>query len=65
MISVFLLDNVDSFSYNLVDELRALELDVRIFRNTVPADHIVVQMEQQASLDTQQTKLLLRKVQRE
>lgn len=48
MISVFLLDNVDSFSYNLVDELRALELDVRIFRNTVPADHIVEQMQQQA-----------------
>ena len=48
MISVFLLDNVDSFSYNLVDELRALDLDVRIFRNTVPAQHIVEQMAAQS-----------------
>ncbi|MDM7859865.1 aminodeoxychorismate/anthranilate synthase component II [Alteromonas sp. ASW11-36] len=47
MISVFLLDNVDSFSYNLVDELRALELDVRVFRNTVPATHIIQEMQTQ------------------
>ena len=47
MISVFLLDNVDSFSYNLVDELRALELDVRVFRNTVPAEHIIQEMQAQ------------------
>lgn len=47
MISVFLLDNVDSFSYNLVDELRALDLDVRVFRNTVPAAHIIQKMQAQ------------------
>lgn len=48
MISVFLLDNVDSFSYNLVDELRTLKLDVRIYRNTVDANYIFAQMQQQS-----------------
>ena len=50
MISVFLLDNVDSFSYNLVDELRTLDLDVRIYRNTVDANFIYQQMQQQSQL---------------
>lgn len=49
MISVFLLDNVDSFSYNLVDELRALALDVKVYRNTVSAEFIYQQMLEQKS----------------
>lgn len=48
MITIFLLDNVDSFSYNLVDELRTLKLDVRIYRNTVDANYIFQQMQQQS-----------------
>ncbi|MBT0588059.1 aminodeoxychorismate/anthranilate synthase component II [Alteromonas oceanisediminis] len=47
---VFLLDNIDSFSYNLVDELRTLAFDVQIFRNTVDADYIVAQMEHQSAV---------------
>ena len=30
--TLFLLDNVDSFTYNLVDELRALDLEINDFR---------------------------------
>ncbi|WP_100658424.1 aminodeoxychorismate/anthranilate synthase component II [Alteromonas flava] len=45
MITVFLLDNVDSFSYNLVDELRALALNVKVFRNTVDPAVILKQMQ--------------------
>ena len=36
-ITVFLLDNVDSFTYNLVDELRTMELNIVVYRNNVPA----------------------------
>lgn len=36
--TLFLLDNVDSFTYNLVDELRALDLEINVYRNTVRAD---------------------------
>ncbi|WP_100641860.1 aminodeoxychorismate/anthranilate synthase component II [Alteromonas facilis] len=45
MINVFLLDNIDSFSYNLVDELRALKVNVKIYRNTVSAHTIFAAME--------------------
>ncbi|WP_026374563.1 aminodeoxychorismate/anthranilate synthase component II [Aestuariibacter salexigens] len=38
---VVLLDNVDSFTYNLVDELRSLGLTLTVFRNTVP-EHVVM-----------------------
>ena len=44
-ISVFLLDNFDSFTYNLVDELRVLGLDLTIYRNSVSADKIYQQMQ--------------------
>lgn len=35
MCQVIFIDNFDSFSYNLVDLLKSLSLDVTIFRNTV------------------------------
>lgn len=41
---VFLLDNVDSFTYNLVDELRSLGYPLTIYRNTVDAGEIIRQM---------------------
>ncbi len=47
-ITVFLLDNVDSFTYNLVDELRALDLHIIVYRNTVDADMLFARMQQEA-----------------
>ncbi|MTC59080.1 anthranilate synthase component II [Providencia rustigianii] len=41
MANILLLDNVDSFTYNLVDQLRASGHQVVIYRNTVCAEHIL------------------------
>jgi anthranilate synthase/phosphoribosyltransferase len=40
MTTVFLLDNFDSFTYNLVDQIRSLGHSVTIYRNNVPAPTI-------------------------
>ncbi|MFA3790121.1 aminodeoxychorismate/anthranilate synthase component II [Aliiglaciecola sp. SL4] len=45
-ISVFLLDNYDSFTYNLVDELRCMGMDLIIYRNSVSAQMIYSQIQQ-------------------
>ncbi|MGL5046399.1 MAG: aminodeoxychorismate/anthranilate synthase component II [Shewanella sp.] len=37
---LYLLDNFDSFTYNLVDQFRSLGCDVVIYRNDVAADYI-------------------------
>lgn len=37
MTNIFLLDNFDSFTYNLVDQFRTLGYPVRIYRNSLPA----------------------------
>ena len=50
-ICVFLLDNFDSFTYNLVDELRTLGLELIVYRNSVSAEMIVQKMHN----ETQQT----------
>ncbi len=47
-ICVFLLDNFDSFTYNLVDELRGLGNELIIYRNSVSAANIHQQMRQKA-----------------
>ncbi len=47
-ITVFLLDNVDSFTYNLVDELRTMDLHIVVYRNTVSASTLIARMEEQA-----------------
>ena len=47
-VTVFLLDNVDSFTYNLVDELRAMNLHIIVYRNTVNADVLIDKMAAQA-----------------
>ncbi len=46
---VYLLDNKDSFTYNLVDELAQLGYTLKLYRNTVPAEYIfsMMQAEQQ------------------
>ena len=47
--TLFLLDNVDSFTYNLVDELRTLDLAISVYRNTVSAEVIFAKMQEQAA----------------
>ncbi|MFC3395632.1 glutamine amidotransferase-related protein [Brenneria rubrifaciens] len=41
MADILLLDNIDSFTYNLVDQLRASQHNVVIYRNRIPADVII------------------------
>lgn len=41
---VYLLDNLDSFSYNLVDEVAQLGFTLKLYRNTVPAAYIFDKM---------------------
>ena len=42
---VYLLDNKDSFTYNLVDELAQLGCTLKLYRNTVPAQFIFEKMQ--------------------
>lgn len=42
---IILIDNIDSFSYNLVDELRQLGFPLKIYRNTVSLDTITNELE--------------------
>lgn len=44
MSKVFFLDNQDSFTYNLVEELRCLNIDVVVYRNNIDANFIFDQM---------------------
>jgi anthranilate synthase component 2 len=44
---IYLLDNFDSFTYNLVDEFKQLGFEVIIYRNNVAADYIFAQMQQE------------------
>lgn len=41
---IFMLDNLDSFTYNLVDEFYNLGFDLVIYRNTLSADFIIEQI---------------------
>jgi len=42
---IFMLDNLDSFTYNLVDEFQCLGFDPIIYRNTISADYILEQID--------------------
>lgn len=42
---IFMLDNLDSFTYNLFDEFRCLGFEPTIYRNTLSADFIIEQIE--------------------
>lgn len=44
MTKIFMLDNLDSFTYNLVDEFQCLGFDPIVYRNTLSADFILAQM---------------------
>lgn len=46
MADILLIDNVDSFTYNLVDQLRAGGHKVVIYRNQIPADVIIEKLSQ-------------------
>jgi anthranilate synthase component 2 len=46
MANILLIDNVDSFTYNLVDQLRASGHQVVIYRNKIPAQTIIEQLAQ-------------------
>ncbi len=43
---IFLLDNFDSFTYNLVDQFRSLGHKVYVYRNSVSADSIIAKMKE-------------------
>lgn len=45
MADILLLDNIDSFTYNLVDQLRAFGHNIMIYRNNVPADMLIARLE--------------------
>ena len=44
-VQIFMLDNLDSFTYNLVDEFQCLGSDPTIYRNTLSADFIFEQIQ--------------------
>lgn len=46
MADILLLDNFDSFTYNLVDQLRTFGHQVTIYRNNVPADTLIARLQQ-------------------
>ncbi|MBF7073131.1 aminodeoxychorismate/anthranilate synthase component II [Glaciecola sp. MH2013] len=43
-INLVLIDNVDSFTYNLVDEIRNLGLNMIIYRNTVDTETVLAKL---------------------
>ena len=45
MADILLLDNIDSFTYNLVDQLRAFGHNVVIYRNNVPAEILIERLQ--------------------
>ncbi|AIX51272.1 glutamine amidotransferase [Pantoea sp. ICBG 1758] len=46
MADILLLDNIDSFTYNLVDQLRSFGHNVVIYRNSVPAETLIARLQQ-------------------
>lgn len=58
MTKIFMLDNLDSFTYNLVDEFQCLGFDPIVYRNTIKADFILAQMAK-AQQQTPDEQLLL------
>ena len=42
---ITLIDNLDSFSYNLVDELSQLGYELKVYRNTVSAERLISELD--------------------
>ena len=40
-VEVILIDNQDSFTFNLVESFQRIGARVRVYRNDVPAEHVV------------------------
>ena len=51
--TLFFLDNFDSFTYNLVDQFKALGYPVKIYRNSMPAEQV------KAHIDACETEAVL------
>lgn len=56
---IIMLDNLDSFTYNLVDEFQCLGYEPLIYRNTLPADYIIEQLNKEAANNPQGVILVL------
>jgi anthranilate synthase component 2 len=56
---IIMLDNLDSFTYNLVDEFKCLGYEPLIYRNTLPADYIIEQLNNEAKNNAQGVILVL------
>lgn len=46
MADILLLDNIDSFTYNLVDQLRTFGHHVVVYRNNAPADVLIARLQE-------------------
>lgn len=46
MSKIFFIDNQDSFTYNLVEELKALNFEVEVYRNTVEPNYVFSAIEE-------------------
>ncbi len=44
MNKIFFIDNQDSFTYNLVEELKALNYEVEVYRNTVEPSYVLAEI---------------------
>lgn len=56
---IIMLDNLDSFTYNLVDEFQCLGYEPLIYRNTLPVDYILEQLNKEAKSNPQGVILVL------
>lgn len=56
---IIVLDNLDSFTYNLVDEFQCLGFDPVIYRNTLSADFILAQIAELTEKSNEQILLVL------
>ena len=59
MTKLFMLDNLDSFTYNLVDEFQCLGFDPSVYRNTLSADFIFDKMLEHTRLTSEPVLLVL------
>ena len=59
MTKLFMLDNLDSFTYNLVDEFQCLGFEPTVYRNTLTADFIFNKMLEHTKLTGEAVMLVL------
>jgi len=59
MTKLFMLDNLDSFTYNLVDEFHCLGFQPTVYRNTLSADFIFEKMIEHTNITGEAVMLVL------